>query len=57
MYGMASPGGRIWTRTGNWWNTDGKFGSFSFKPTIPNSFTGAHRITALEKDFGWQGGK
>lgn len=57
MYGTVSLDGRVWTWKGNWWNNDGKYGSFNFKLTAPDSFTGTYRINGLDKDFDWHGSK
>jgi hypothetical protein len=47
----------VWTWKGNWWNNDGKYGSFAFKLTAPNAFAGTYKIAGSDTEYGWNGGK
>ena len=57
MYGTVSLDGRVWTWKGNWWNNDGKYGSFTFKLTAPNAFTGSYKIAGSNTEYDWHGSK
>ena len=59
MYGTLSSDGKASTWTGNWWNTDGVHGSFTFTlaDKTGKNFTGSYRVAGSDKDYDWHSTK
>ena len=55
MYGTLSSDGKASTWAGNWWDTDGVHGSFTFTlaDRTSKNFTGSYRVAGSDKDYDW----
>ncbi|MGH9903658.1 MAG: hypothetical protein ACRD68_17765 [Pyrinomonadaceae bacterium] len=55
MYGSLSSDGKTWS--GDWWNSKGEKGTFTFTLKGNKSFEGSYTLAGATGDFSWSGTK